>query len=269
MARKPEPIHVLIVEADSTLVTGLSAGLQQAGYSIAGIARDAAEAGRLFTKNQVDVIVVDIHLPGDKDGIETMLELMKIKRIPIIYLTVSADAAIIDKAKQTFPAAIIIKPYDIGNVCIAIALAIHNYISDECPDAITPPNAPGPDAANAKNDDAVDKETILRQDNSIFVKRNFQFIKISLSDILYIEADGNYVHIVIRDKKYTVRLSLIQVIRKINYDKLVRVNRSAVINVSAIQSFNKEQVVVAQYEIAIGKNYKDSFFRQLGFAKHG
>jgi DNA-binding LytR/AlgR family response regulator len=265
MIREPYLVHVLIVEADSSLVPGLLAGLRQAGYAITGVARNAEEAGRLFANGQVDVIVADIHLPGDKDGIETMLELMKIKRIPIIYLTMSADAAIIEKAKQSFPAAIIIKPYDITNISVAIALAVHNYTGDDSQEPASQANVPASDAAREKRDDIVDKETILRQGNSIFIKRNFQFIKIGLSEILYIEADGNYVHIVIRDKKFTVRLSLIQVIRKINYSKLVRVNRSAVINVNAIQSFNKEQVVIAQYEISIGKNYKDGFFNLLGF----
>jgi DNA-binding LytR/AlgR family response regulator len=78
------------------------------------------------------------------------------------------------------------------------------------------------------------------------------------------EADGNYVHIVAGDKKFTVRLSLVQAIERIHYSKLVRINRSAAVNVDAIQSFNKEQVMVGEHEISIGKNYKGSFFRQFG-----
>ena len=109
------------------------------------------------------------------------------------------------------------------------------------------------------------KEVILRQGNSIFIKRNFRFVKIDLSEILYLEADGNYVHVVLKDKKFTVRLSLMQVMQKINYSRFARINRSSVVNVDAIQSFNKDQVEIAKYEIPIGKSYKESFFRQLGF----
>ena len=107
----------------------------------------------------------------------------------------------------------------------------------------------------------IDQESILHQSDSIFVKRNFRFVKIRLDEILYLEAEGNYVHIVAGDKKFTVRLSLIQATEKIGYPKLVRINRSAVVNVDAIQSFNKEQVMVGKHEISIGKNYKESFFR--------
>jgi DNA-binding LytR/AlgR family response regulator len=110
----------------------------------------------------------------------------------------------------------------------------------------------------------IDQESILRLTDCIFVKRNFQFVKIRLDEILYMEAAGNYVHIVAGDKKFTVRLSLIQAVEKIHYPKLVRINRSVVVNVDAIQSFNKEQVMVGQREISIGKNHRGPFFRQLG-----
>jgi len=109
----------------------------------------------------------------------------------------------------------------------------------------------------------IDQESILRLADCIFVKRNFRFVKIRLDEILYLEAAGNYVHIVTGDKKFTVRLSLIQAIEKIHYPKLVRINRSAVVNVDAIQSFNKEQVTVGKHEISISKNHRGAFFRQF------
>jgi len=110
----------------------------------------------------------------------------------------------------------------------------------------------------------INQESILRLADCIFVKRNCRFVKIRLDEILYMEADGNYVHIVAGDKKFTVRLSLIQAIEKIHYPKLVRINRSAVVNIDAIQSFNKEQVMVGKREISIGKNHREFFFRQFG-----
>ena len=110
----------------------------------------------------------------------------------------------------------------------------------------------------------IDQESILRLADCIFVKRNFRFVKIRLDEILYMEADGNYVHIFAGDKKFTVRLSLIKAIEKIHYPKLVRINRSAVVNVDAIHSFNKEQVMVGKHEISIGKNHRRSLFRQFG-----
>ena len=263
--KEPELIKVLVVEADSILSQGLSVGLQQYGYTIAGIAGQAEEAVRLFQENDADIILINIHIPGDMDGIDTALELMKIKRVPVIYLLAYADAATIGRIKQTYPVAFLIKPYNSSNISVAIEMAMHNFMACGQQDIVTEVNPPAQAVAGTNGHDVVDNEVILRQGNYIFIKRNFLFVKINLSEILYLEADGNYVHVVMKDKKFTVRLSLMQVLQKINYSRFARINRSSVVNVDAIQSFNKEQVEIAQYEIPIGKSYKESFFRQLGF----
>ena len=258
-------IKVLVIEADPIQSQGLSVGLQQHGYTIAGIAGQAEEAVRFFKENDADIILINIHIPGDKDGIDTVLELMKIKRVPVIYLIAFADAATIGRIKQTYPVSFLIKPYNSSDISMAIEMAMHNFITSGQQDIVTEVAPPVPAAAGTNGHDVIDKEVILRQGNYIFIKRNFLFVKIYLSEILYLEADGNYVHIVMKDKKFTVRLSLVQVIQMINYSRFARINRSSVVNVDAIQSFNKEQVGIAQYEIPIGKSYKESFFRQLGF----
>jgi len=264
--KDPELIDVLIVAADIVLALGLRACLQQYGYTVAGIASDAAAAERFFKETDVDIILVDINtIPGARDGIDIMAELIKTKRVPVVYLIEEADAGAISRVKQTYPVSFLPKPCNGNHVCIAVELAMHNFISCAPPDLTADVIATARDAINRKKNDGVDKEIILRQGSSIFIKRNFRFVKISLHEILYIEADGNYVHIVVKDKKFTIRLSLMQAIRRINYSRFARINRSAVVNVDAIQSFNKEQVEIGQYEIAIGKNFKESFFRQLGF----
>ena len=262
----PELTHILIVATDALLAQGLCSSLHQYGYAVTGVARNATEAEQLFKEKEVDLILVDIHMPGNGDGIDMTLELMKIKRVPVIYLIPDANAEIISRIKQTYPVGFVVKPCDGNCICMTVELLLHNSISRTLPDIYREPIPAGRGDGKKKEQDLVDSESILRQGSYIFIKRNFRFVKIMLSEILYMEADGNYVHIVIKDKKFTLRLSLMQVIRKINYSKFARINRSSVVNVDAIQSFNKEQVVIGQFEIAIGKNYKESFFRQLGFS---
>jgi len=264
--KEPELIHVLIVAADAVLALGLHASLQQYGYAVAGIAGDTAAAEQLFKELDVDILLIDAHVPaGASDGIDIVAELMKTKRVPVVYLIEDADAGTIGRLKQTYPVSFLPKPCNSNHVCMAVELALHNFISCAPPDLPAAVIAPARGAIKRKKNDGIDKEIILRQGSSIFIKRNFRFVKIGLHEILYIEADGNYAHIVVKDKKFTIRLSLMQVIRRINYSRFARINRSSVVNVDTIQSFNKEQVVIGQYEIAIGKNYKASFFRQLGF----
>jgi DNA-binding LytR/AlgR family response regulator len=263
--KQPNLIHVLIIAPDPVYAQGLAAGLQQADFVITGIAGHSMEATRLFTKNEVDIIVADTHLPGNQDGIDTVLNLLKIKRTPVIYLVALPDTGIISRAKQTNPAAIFIKPFTADNICMAMELALQNDIPYAWSTVTSKAIAPAPDGAHRKTGVTLENETILRQSNCIFIKRNFQFVKFGLGDILYMKAAGNYVHITLIDKKFTIRLSLTETMRKINYSNLVRINRFVVVNINAIESFNKEQVIIAQHEIAIGQNYKEYFFLKLGF----
>jgi two-component system, response regulator PdtaR len=261
---EPEQIKILIAEGDPIQALGLSVCLQHEGYCIAGMAGDAAQAERLFKEHEVDIVLMDIHLPGKKDGIDTVLALMQIKRIPVIYLTAAVNGEMMDRIKQIHPATALKKPYQSSQVCMSIDLALHNFMAGDPGYTTVNAHLNTRGTAKSKAKDATDAEMILRQRNHIFVKRNFQFVKINFIDILYLEADNNYVHIITKDKKFTVRLSLIQVMQKINYNKLVRINRSSAINIEAIQSFNETQVFIAQHEISIGKNFKQAFFTHLG-----
>src|SRR5262245_46163540 len=82
-----EPIQVMIVEDESIVAMDLAAGLEHDGYNVVGIADSYDEAVKLFSDNVVDILLMDIHIHGRKDGVETATELMKIKQVPLIYLT--------------------------------------------------------------------------------------------------------------------------------------------------------------------------------------
>jgi DNA-binding LytR/AlgR family response regulator len=82
---------------------------------------------------------------------------------------------------------------------------------------------------------------------------------------LYIEADNNYTSIITTDKKFLLRLSLNQLLDKINYKALVRVHRSYAVNINAIQSFNEQEVEINQQHLPIGRNYKEEFLKHFDF----
>src|SRR5687767_4898608 len=116
----PEAIQIMIVEDEAIVAMDLAAGLENDGYRIAGIADNYAEALQLFSDNSVDIVLMDINIYGDKDGVDTAVELMKIKQVPLIYLTAFTDAATVERVKHTHPSAFLTKPYNMDNVRIAI-----------------------------------------------------------------------------------------------------------------------------------------------------
>jgi DNA-binding LytR/AlgR family response regulator len=259
-----EKVNVLIVEDESIVALDLANGLERDGYHIAGIADNAEEAQQLFTDNEVDIVLMDVNIIGEKDGIDTAVEILKQKAVPIIYLTAFTDAATIDRIKQTHPAAFLSKPYTLTNVRIAIDLAINNFAvsrEQEPTGKIIPL-----DKNNNRGNSSPEREMILRMNDHIFVKHNYAFVKLKLSDLLYMEADNNYTNIITSDKKFLLRLSLNQLLEKINYKALVRIHRSFAVNINAIQSFNEQEVEIGQQHLPIGRNYKEEFLKHFDFS---
>ncbi len=257
-----EKINILIVEDESIVALDLANGLERDGYNITGIADNAEEAQQLFNNNEVDIVLMDVNIIGDKDGIDTAIEILKQKAVPIIYLTAFTDTATIDRIKQTHPAAFLSKPYNLTNVRIAIDLAVNNF-------AVSREQQTGKiiqlDKNNERNVSSPERELILRMNDHIFVKSNYAFVKLKLCELLYVEADNNYISIVSAEKKFLLRLSLNQLLDKINYKSLVRIHRSYAVNINAIQSFNEQEVEINQQHLPIGRNYKEEFLKHFDF----
>lgn len=257
-----EKINILIVEDESIVALDLANGLEQDGYQIAGIADNADEARQLFTEHEIDIILMDVNIIGKKDGIDTAVELLKQKPVPIIYLTAFTDAVTIERIKQTHPAAFLSKPYSLTNVRIAIELAINNF-------AVSKQQETGKIIPLDKNavrpNTSPEREMILRMNDHIFVKHNYAFVKIKLAELLYIEADNNYISLITPDKKFLLRMALSQLLDKINHKGLVRVHRSYAVNIGCIQSFNDQEVEINGQQIPIGRNYKEEFLRHFDF----
>ncbi|MEO6917214.1 MAG: response regulator [Chitinophagaceae bacterium] len=260
-----EKINILVVEDESIVAMDLAEGLERDGYNVVGTADNSAEAMALFTANDVDIVLMDISIIGDKDGIETAINLLKIKEVPVIYLTAFADALTVERVKQTHPAAFLIKPYNINNVRIAIELAINNFAIVRY-QATTTKIIPLLPEVRVELVGSPEKEQILQLNEWIFVKYKNHFIKLRINDLLYLEADNNYVNIVTTDKKLAVRLSLGQLLDKLKFQQLARIHRSFAVNMNAIQSFSDQVVVVNKVELPIGRNYREDFLRQFNFS---
>lgn len=256
-----EKINVLIVEDESIVALDLATGLEKDGYNVIGIADNSEEAVGLFKENEVDIVLMDINIIGDKDGITTAAELLQLRPVPVIYLTAFTDSKTISRVKETHPAAFLTKPYNISNVRIAIELAISNFAT--VTDGKTNAKVVSIDKAPTRAE--TEKEILLQLNDYIFIKQNYRFIKVSLKDILYAEAENNYIHLISTSRKYTVRMSLQQLEEKVHYSRFVRIHRSFLVNMDAIQSFTDAEVQVANAELPISRSYREAFIKQFNF----
>jgi DNA-binding LytR/AlgR family response regulator len=264
-----EKINILIVEDESIVALDLATALHQDGYEVIGIADHAEAATRLFTVHAVDIVLMDIHLSGPKDGIDTVTDLMKIRQTPVIYLTAFTDHATVERVKHTYPAAFLAKPYQVSNVRIAIELALNNFAMHPNPHTELPgtPSYPGTTLPLPEPNDTAGptKEPILQMGDCVFVKYNYQFVKVPLADILFVAADSNHINLHTSDKKFVLRLSLSQLFDRLIFDRLIRIHRSFAVNIDAIQSFTEQKVLTGKGELPIGRNYKKDFLKRCNF----
>lgn len=252
-------INVMIVEDEAILAMDLEEKLLLEGYSIAGVADNADEALSIFKNNTVDLLLMDVNIKGNCDGIETIKKILSIREVPFIYLTAFTDNEIIARAKETFPSAYLVKPFQIANLRIAIELALNNFaVRREL--GIKPVLS-----ISGKEKEQAGKESILHFNGHIFIKQNYKFLKIKLEEIYYLEAENNYTNIYTEEKQYSLRLSLNAILEKLEMPGLVRVHRSFAINLDHLNTFNDVFLNVGKYEVPLGRNFKDEFFRCFDF----
>ncbi|MDO9549905.1 MAG: response regulator, partial [Methanoregula sp.] len=116
---------ILIVEDEGVVALSIQAALKKMGYKVVGIAITGNEAIALATQHKPDVILMDIHIKGDMDGIQTTEKLNQIMDIPVIFLTAYADDETVNRAMKTRSHSYLVKPYNPRELYSNIEFAIY------------------------------------------------------------------------------------------------------------------------------------------------
>ena len=103
---------ILIVEDEIIIALDLKIRLENLGYHILGIALNGEDAIKKIREKNPDLVLMDIQLNGDMDGIKVAQQIRNQYNIPFIYITGSHDNSLLDRAKQTNPIGFISKPFD-------------------------------------------------------------------------------------------------------------------------------------------------------------
>lgn len=117
-------LKILIVEDDAVSALLLQKALEKNKHEILGIADSGEKALELLTQNHADIVMMDINLAGELDGIKTTEIINEKYDIPVVYLSASSDAETLNKVVGTNPSAYVIKPFNIRELNMVIELAI-------------------------------------------------------------------------------------------------------------------------------------------------
>ena len=121
------PARIFVVEDEMIISKDIQRTLCSLGYEVAGHAVSGASAIERTREVQPDLVLMDIHIKGDLDGIQTAGIIGSALQVPVVYLTAFADPATIERAKETMPFGYLIKPFEERELQTAIEMALYKH----------------------------------------------------------------------------------------------------------------------------------------------
>lgn len=239
-----ENIRLLIVEDEAIIAADLERAMVKMDFEVLDIVDTGEEAIRAAQELKPDLILMDIHLFGDLDGIDAAHQISKHTAVPIIFLTSNTDTATFNRAKLTQPHAFLSKPFRFTDIKHSIDLAFQDKEEE----------SPEPD---------LEPSISYQLQDCIFVRSKDHLVKLNLKDITYIEADSCYCNIYTHAEKHTIVSTLKKFEASISYPSLMRVHRSFMVNLDKIDKIGDTYLILGETMISISKNYREHFFQRI------
>jgi DNA-binding NarL/FixJ family response regulator len=120
-------IRLLIVEDEPLIARDISMVLAHNDYTISGIVYSKEDALYELKNNPPDMVLLDINLNGNQEGIDIAREINSKYHLPFVYLTSYSDKQTLRFAKETEPAGYVVKPYSEAGLCATLEIALYNH----------------------------------------------------------------------------------------------------------------------------------------------
>jgi DNA-binding LytR/AlgR family response regulator len=199
---------------------------------------DADTAGAFMLENPVDLVFLDIRMPG-ADGIEFAKTIPK--ETLVIFTTAYPEYAVDSYELDAID--YLLKPVELARFQKAVEKACDYLLllSEK----------------SQKNQ----VETVTQ--NHIFVKSDRRFYRVLFENILFIEGLKDYIIIQTNDRKIITKITIKAIQEQLPPDIFMRVNKSYIVNLNRIEAFDVYDIFIGKHELAIGNTYKDAFFEKM------
>lgn len=199
---------------------------------LSAVFTDAVEAAAFLEKEKIDLIFLDIQMP-DINGIQFYDSM--VQKPMVIFTTAFSEYAV--EGFNVNAVDYLLKPFEYDRLLKAA------YKAKEYFDFIQ------------------NQEMRL---SSIFVKADYQLVKINLKDVLFIEGLDDYIRIHLSDNKTVLTLmSLKAITEKLPVHEFARIHRSYIVALDKIEKVNSRRVVIAGKEIPVGISYAEEFSKAI------
>ncbi|MBN1889726.1 MAG: PAS domain S-box protein [Thermoflexales bacterium] len=120
-------VRILVVEDERIVAKDIQLRLHELGYRVAGVVASGEQAIQQAAELRPDLVLMDILLKGELDGIQAAEQIQARFGIPVMYLTSHSDEATLQRAKLTSPLGYILKPFESRELHTAIEIALYRH----------------------------------------------------------------------------------------------------------------------------------------------
>lgn len=216
-------LNIYIVEDDPIIAITIETALKKQGYNICGNADNADEALEEIKETNPDLVLLDIQLDGEKDGVDLAECLDRLEK-PYLYLTSQTDPHTIKRVKETRPLGYIVKPFTENGLRSNIEVAWNSYKNDE---------------------------------EYLNFSANNEHYKVKQSQILYLKAYDNYCYVITSEHEYLVPKTLKFLAEQLNSEKFIKTHRSYFVNLLKIEALRTDSLLINNIEIPVSSSRKN------------
>lgn len=123
-------IRILIVENEGLVGCDMATTLGKFGHLVVGICDSGEEALERLDEFRPDLVLIDVHLAGQLDGIDTARELQRRSRVAVVYVTGCADRETVARARETHPQGYLLKPFNHDELRLAVEVAAQRHFEE-------------------------------------------------------------------------------------------------------------------------------------------
>ncbi len=233
---------ILLVEDNLSFSLEIEMLIKELNYGFAGQFDNAKDAITAINKSTPDLVLMDIGINGQVNGIELAGSLEK-KNIPFIFITQSRDRTTYTHAQSLKPFAYLVKPFDLLTLQSTLEQAVRTLKGTD------------------KKEGAINENDL----KSFYIRNNNVLNRIEYSEIYWIKSDGNYCNIHTEKKKFVTKISLVSIMKKLEKLDFMRVHKQYIVPVHRIENINlfNNLLYVGDKMIPIGRSYKSNLVKQL------
>lgn len=224
-------MNILIVEDEIIISESLKMMLAKLGHHVTGTCMDYQDFELLVQETTPDLVVMDINLQQEKDGI-FLAEICQNRGLPFVFITSYSDAETIGRAMKYDPLGYILKPFTEREL--------------------------------QKTLEIVKAKTNVLSDDNIYLKDGHEYVKLRLDNVLWLNAENVYTVIHTAEKKILYRSSLSDMMKLLPTDQFLRVHRSYAVNLKKIDKVSQDHIMINSDKIPMSRTHKAELLEKIG-----